>query len=67
MERLAASLSQLTEQSQIEQIAAIIQRGNPEINSGDGATIDLDLLAPQTLRELREYVATQLEAGDKSG
>jgi hypothetical protein len=61
--RLAGTLSQMTEQSQINRIAEIIQGGNPEINSEDRATIDLNLLAPQTLMELREYVATQLEAG----
>jgi hypothetical protein len=67
LERLAASLAQMTEDHQINRIAKIIQHGNPEMNVVDGAAVDLDLLAPQTLRELREFVAGQFEAKGKFG
>jgi hypothetical protein len=67
LESLAASLAQMTQDNQIDRIIKIIQHGNPEMNVVDGAVVDLDLLAPQTLRDLREFVTGQFEAKGKFG
>jgi predicted dinucleotide-utilizing enzyme len=67
LERLATSLSQMTQDNQIDRIVKIIQHGNPEMNVVDGAVVDLDLLAPQTLKDLKEFVAGQFEAMGKFG
>jgi hypothetical protein len=62
LEKLAVDLARMEEEEQIEQIGKIIQKGNPEVGLGEGATVDLNLLAPQTLRELKEFVVGEMRA-----
>jgi hypothetical protein len=56
LEKLAASLRKCARPEQLERIAEIIRRGNPEMAPAEGSTIDLSLLATQTLNDLRTFV-----------
>jgi hypothetical protein len=44
----------------------IIQKGNPEALHGEGGAIDLNLLAPQTLRDLKEFAIAERETKGES-
>jgi hypothetical protein len=60
LERLASNLALLTDPPQLDHIAIILERGNPEVDSSDGASIDMNLLSPQTLRELKDFAVSEL-------
>jgi hypothetical protein len=66
LERLAANLAFLTEPGQLHRIFMIIQKGNPEAIHADGMTIDLNLLAPQTLRDLKALAISEREMKGES-
>jgi hypothetical protein len=61
LEKLAENLELLNKKEQKERIVRILQKGNPEIGFRKGGIIDLNLLTPQTLSELKEFVTQELE------
>ncbi|OHS96941.1 Bromodomain containing protein [Tritrichomonas foetus] len=61
LEQLARNLDSLVEPNQLDHIAQIIQKQNPEVDTTDGTTIDLNILTPQTLRKLKEYAIEEIE------
>ena len=61
LELLSKNLSTLTEANQIDHIAHIIRKHNPEVDTSDGTTIDLNILTPHTLRKLKEYAMSEFE------
>lgn len=65
LECLAFNLLKIEEPKQIESIIKIINEENPEVDTNDGATIDLNILTPQSLRKLKEFTINELEMTGK--
>lgn len=61
LEYLAYNLLKINEPKQIESIIRIINEENPEVDTNDGATIDLNVLTPQALKRLKEFTINELE------
>jgi hypothetical protein len=66
LQKLASNLALLGDSSEIEQISAILQRSSCDVNEHDDRSIDLNLLAPETLRELKEFAVSALSLRGKS-
>lgn len=61
LESLASNIIKLDEPKQLDNIRRIIKEENPEVDTDDGATIDLNILTPKTLRKLKEFTINELE------